>query len=445
MPKAMRSIGRGSLLAFAAVMSLAAGAHARNAQDLVLYRFAGGSDAAQPEAGLIADAAGNLYGTTSAGGGIGCGGSGCGTVFQLSPQQGGGWIETILHTFQGGTDGADPDAPLVADADGNLYGSTSLGGSDNCGSGSGCGTVFRLTLRKGAWTEAVLYSFTTKSRSSRGANSRGPEIVKPDVWAPNGVAFGNDGNLYGFASLGGRCDVMGFLESCYGGAFKLRKPSRSRGAWHESVIYRARNALASGPEGPPIFDSSGHLYGLAVSGNYGRVFALQPPSGKGMWTASTLYTFEGGSDGGYPAPGLVFDARGNLYGATAGYRSLAGNVFELTPEQPARWHETPLFTFANATDGSTPAAAPILAANGDIYGLTEAGGQNNLGVAYELAAQNGGWSETVLYSFAGGSDGATPEGSLLAADGTLYGVTLAGGNGGCFDDAGCGTVFAVAP
>lgn len=435
------SIGICSVLSMIAA-ALPADANTRTPQEQVLYRFGSGDDGAQPNAGLIADAAGNLYGTTSDGGGFGCGGSGCGTVFELSPQRGGGWTETVLHRFQGGTDGSYPNVPLVADASGNVYGTTSLGGSDNCGSGSGCGTVFEISPRKQGWKEFVLYSFTTKARANEHANRR-PQITKPDVWAPNGLLFGSDGNLYGFASLGGRCDQNGHLNACYGGAFELTKPSKPHGAWREDVIYRAKGLLNGGPEGPPVFDANGNLYGLGVGANYGSVFRLGPRSGKAEWSQSTLYTFQGGNDGGYPAPGLVLDASGNLYGATTGYQTLAGNVFELSPGQKHKWGETPLYTFTNTADGETPAAAPALGADGNFYGLTEAGGQDNLGVVYELSPQHGGWTETVLYSFAGGSDGATPQGTLLLSNGNLYGVTFSGGNGDCFDNEGCGTAFEV--
>ena len=343
------------------------------------------------------------------------------------------------------TDGADPDVTLIVDGAGNLYGTTSLGGSDNCGAGSGCGIVFEISPQKRGWKEKVLYSFTTKSRDDRDVTVQPPQITKPDVWAPNGVVFGSDGNLYGFAFLGGRCEQNGHLIACYGGGFELKKPSRPRGAWNEKVIYRVKDLANGGPEGPPIFDASGNLYGVTVGANYGSVFALQPPAAKGAWTESSLYTFQGGSDGGYPAPGLVFDASGNLYGATTGYNSLAGNVIELTPAQNGAWNETPLWTFTNSAEGSTPTAVPVLDAAGDFYGMTQAGGQNNLGVVYELSPQNGGWNETVLYSFAGGGDGATPQGTLLDSNGVMYGTTSAGGNGGCFDNAGCGTVFEVVP
>ncbi len=435
-------IGTGALVLMTAVAGLSGGAFAGTSQEQVLYRFAGGNDGAQPNAGLIADAAGNLYGTTSAGGGAGCGGSGCGTVFELSPGQGGGWSETVLWRFKGNTDGEYPDVPLIADGAGNLYGTTLEGGSDNCGAGSGCGTVFELSPGKQGWKENILYAFTTKAHAQRGAAPS--QVTTPDVWAPNGIVFGSDGNIYGLGALGGRCVQNGFLVACYGGGFVLEKPANQGGAWKEQVIYRVKNTQEGGPEGPPIFGADGHLYAVTTGAGYGSVFALAPRAGKKEWKEKTLYTFQGTSDGGYPAPGLILDASGNLYGATAGYQTLAGNVFELSAAKKGQWSEAPLYSFSNASGGATPAAAPVNA-NGTLYGVAEAGGQNNLGVAYALSPQNGGWSETVLYSFAGGSDGATPQGTLLSAGGNLYGITFAGGNGGCVNSQGCGTVFEVTP
>jgi uncharacterized repeat protein (TIGR03803 family) len=433
--------GFGTLVTFAALVRLAVPDCLAASQEQVLYRFTAGGDGAQPVAGLIADATGNLYGTTSAGGGTGCGGSGCGTVFELSPQKGGGWTETVLHSFLGGTDGEYPNVPLIIDAHGNLYGTTDEGGSDNCGAGSGCGTAFELSPQKNAWKETILYAFTTKAHDGRNESFQ-PQISKPDVWSPNGIVSGSDGKLYGFASLGGRCDQKGHLIACYGGGFDLKKTAD---AWNEKVIYRVKNELEGGPEGPPVFDASGNLYGVTTGANYGSVFALRPPTGKQLWKETTLYTFQGGSDGGYPAPGLVFDASGNLYGATTGYLSLAGNVFELAPGKKGKWTETPLYSFSNAASGETPAAVPALGTNGNLYGLTEAGGQNNFGVAYALVLQNGIWNETVLYSFASGNDGATPQGTLLVSNGNFFGVTYAGGNGGCYSSEGCGTVFEIMP
>jgi len=435
---------RNAIIAIAA-FALATGAPALAGapQEHVLYNFGGGSDGAQPNAGLIADSAGNLYGTTSAGGGTGCGGFGCGTVFELSPQEGGGWSETVLHAFTGGSDGEYPDVPLIADAAGNLYGTTTEGGSDNCGAGSGCGTAFELSPGKHGWMEKLLYAFTTKAHGRSSPGLRAPQPFYPDVWNPNGIVFDGSGNLYGLASLGGHCVQNGHLVACYGGGFELGKPAKKRGTWKEKVIYRVRDTLAAGPEGPPIFDGKGNLYGATTSANYGSVFELRP-SRKRNWRESALYTFQGGSDGGYPAPGLVSDANGNLYGATTGYLSLAGNVFELKRKK-GQWIEAPLYSFSNTADGETPAAAPAFDTNGNLYGVTEAGGQNGVGVVYELSAQGSGWSEKLLYSFAGGSDGATPEGTILVNSGNLYGITFAGGNGGCFNNQGCGTVFEVTP
>jgi uncharacterized repeat protein (TIGR03803 family) len=433
-------ISQVAIIACAAVLgsSLAAGA----GPEQVLYRFQAEADGAQPNAGLIADATGNLYGTTSAGGGAGCGGLGCGTAFELSRQQNGSWSETSLHGFQGGADGEYPNAPLIADGAGNLYGTTLEGGSDNCGAGSGCGTVFELSRGKHGWTEWVLYAFTTKAHEER---VHAPQTFRPDVWSPNGIVFDSAGNLDGFGSLGGRCVQNGHLIACYGGGFELARPAKHRGHWKEKVIYRVRDTLEGGPEGPPVFDAAGNVYGVTIGANYGSVFKLRPPSRNRNWREETLYTFAGGSDGGYPAPDLVTDASGNLYGATEGYQSLAGNVFELAPAKKGAWNETSLYSFANAADGETPAAAPILDSEGNLYGVTEAGGQNGFGVVYELSARESGWTETVLYSFAGASDGETPEGTVLLDTGNLFGITYAGGNGGCYGNEGCGTAFEVMP
>lgn len=162
----------------------------------ILYSFTNsGGDGATPLAGLIMDSAGNLYGTTSAGGGRDCRGTGCGTVFELSPTTGGAWTETILHTFSDtGTDGQTPEAPLVMDQDGNLYGTTYGGGGNSCSANSivmSCGTVFELSPSAGGvWNETILHAFTGQN----GRDGSNPE---------GGLIFGRNGLLYGSTFYGG--------------------------------------------------------------------------------------------------------------------------------------------------------------------------------------------------------------------------------------------------
>jgi uncharacterized repeat protein (TIGR03803 family) len=123
-------------------------------KEKVLHAFSGGSDGDGPESGLIADKTGNMYGTTVYGGGTGCqGGAGCGTVFEIAPDG----TETVLHAFTGGSDGANPMAGLIRDKAGNLYGTVEFGGqAGGCG-GSGCGTVYKLAP---GGTLSVLHTFT---------------------------------------------------------------------------------------------------------------------------------------------------------------------------------------------------------------------------------------------------------------------------------------------
>jgi len=138
-------------------------------QESVIYEFctqSGCTDGMYPESALIADQAGNFYGTTLEGGtGTACGpfGESCGVVFELSPKSGGGWTESVLYAFTGEADGGSPYNSLLMDSKGNLYGTTRIGGTPtgNC-PGSTCGTVFELSPPKkkgGAWKETVLYSF----------------------------------------------------------------------------------------------------------------------------------------------------------------------------------------------------------------------------------------------------------------------------------------------
>jgi uncharacterized protein YceK len=172
---------------------------------------------------LIADESGALYGTTALGGNSACSVLGCGTVFKLTPPSQGetAWTETVLYSFKGASDGANPFASLISGESGALYGTTLLGGSGNC-FGSECGTVFKLTPPaegETVWTETVLYSFNGGSdgnfpRASLIADERGA--------------------LYGTTSSGGGSNCPGFV--C-GTVFKLTPPAEGQTAWTETVLY----------------------------------------------------------------------------------------------------------------------------------------------------------------------------------------------------------------
>jgi uncharacterized repeat protein (TIGR03803 family) len=259
-----------------------------NWTETVLHTFAGCSDGASPLEGLILDARGNLYGTTLAGG-KGCN-SGNGIVFKLTPAKG-VWTETIIHRFQGGPgDGSQVFSSLTFDEEGNLYGTTSKGGPNECG------TVFKLKKAATGWKESVLHNFAC------GADGNFPVAA---------VTFDNNGNLYGTTEFGGIPKQDG-----YGIIFKL---SPTEKAWTETLLLRFANGNdGAEPAGQLVFDSRGHLFGTTYAGGkyaYGTVFALIRSNGR--WTERVLYSFTGGTDGGYPLAGVI-GMSGHLYGTTYG-------------------------------------------------------------------------------------------------------------------------------
>jgi uncharacterized repeat protein (TIGR03803 family) len=441
------SIGTAVLPGFLAILLLAGSVLAGGPKEHVLYRFNGGSDGNYPLASMTADKTGSLYGTTSLGGGSENCPSGCGTVFRLSPppKSGGAWTESVIYSFQGGNDGANPEAPLIADKAGNLYGTTSAGGNGNCDNTNmtGCGTVFELRRPAepgAAWTETVLDSFQGVPSGQGNGDA---------AW-PNSLVFDKAGNLYGMAYDGGYCYTDETGTYCYGAAFKLKKPSRFRGGWSEKVIYRF-----DGPSGAPasaIFDKAGNLYGTAGWGafGFGFVFRLKPPKKQGgVWRKASVYDFQGGSDGAFPQAGLVFDKAGNLYGASLGTGYGYSNIFQLSPTKGGTWSESVLYNFTEVSNGYVPTVGPILGKKGDLYGTTSEGGQFGKGVVFDLAppgTEADAWTENVLYSFRGGSDGFAPYGGLtFGKGGALYGTTPSGGNMTCGNGNGCGTVFKVVP
>jgi uncharacterized repeat protein (TIGR03803 family) len=363
-----------------------------------LYSFMGGTDGAHPEANLILDAAGNLYGTTVQGGGAPSCNTGCGTVFKVDTNG----KETVLYSFAFGTDGAFPTAGLIRDAAGNLYGTTVNGGT------SVAGTVFKVDT---TGKETVLNSF-----------AGGTDGAYPYA----GLIRDADGNLYGTTTEGGE-NSCGTL-SC-GVVFKVDATGK------ETVLYRFTGSPDGAyPYAALIPDASGNLYSTTQSGGTsgeGVVFELDS-TGK----ETVLYSFAGGTDGSFPQSGLVRDAAGNLYGTTyegGGGSNNAGTVFKVD----TTGKETVLYNFCSqqgCTDGAYPQAGVIQDAAGSLYGTTVAGGDTNCDAGYGCGTVfkvDTTGKETVLYSFTGGTDGANPLADLIQdANCNLYGTTDAGGANG---------------
>lgn len=330
----------------------------------ILYNFEAFPRGATPMSNLIADAAGNLCGTTLYGGpyqgGAGTGLNGLGTVFELSPASEGKWTEKVLYSFTGGNDGASPAAGLVLDTAGNLYGVTDY-------------TAFKLSPgQHGQWIESTIHTFT---------------------------GYPNDG---------------------------------------------------SAPAGNLIFDNAGNLYGTTVYGGNlpclhglgcGVAFELSPGS-NGNWTETILYNFQDSPDGAWPSGSLIFDSAGNLYGNTdsggvascEGLNWGCGTVFELSPNGNGTWTETVVHTF-DYSDGAYPQGTLVSDSAGNLYGTAQAGPgsgcyYSGCGVVFRLRPASGGWTYTILYSFEGGVDGAFPMAGVVLHSGRLYGTTQAGG-GSC--------------
>jgi hypothetical protein len=318
----------------------------------------------------------------------GCEREGCGVVYELSPLAAGGWKYTKLYTFTGGADGANPEAELVLDSSGNLYGTTLLGGSFTgfCAS-SGCGVVFKLSKGSGGtWTESVLYSFTG------GSDGALPE---------DALIFDSAGNLYGTANQGGNTTTCSLGTGGCGVVFKLAP--NSSGPWTESVLYSFSGADGVYPEGGVMFGASGNLYGGTYYGGYltecnnvgcGVIYELTP-TGSGPWTETVLNIFQdnprnpnnGGTGGSNSTAGLAFDSAGNIYGTafTGGSPNYNdGVVFKLSPSSGG-WTESVMQTFNN-TNGSNPFQGVILDSAGNIYGNTPFGGNNSCGcgVVFEI-------------------------------------------------------------
>jgi uncharacterized repeat protein (TIGR03803 family) len=382
-------------------------AKALGQQYQALYSFCSqGSclDGNQPRAGVIRDAAGNLYGTTFSGGS-----NGSGTVFKVDAAG----TETVLHSFceaAGCADGNYPSAGLVRDAAGNLYGTTSTGGANKGG------TVFKVDTDG---NETVVYSFCEATECTDGSNPGGRLLLDAS------------GNLYGTTTNGG--------THLFGTVFKVDSTGK------ETVLYSfcAAFPCADGrlPLAGLVSDTAGNLYGTTSQGGanlYGTVFKLDSAGNE-----TALYSFCSAAncaDGILPSGDLILDAAGNLYGTTSD--DLSGHSVLFKVDKTGT--ETVLHTFcsvANCADGDLPMGNLLQDTDGNLYGVTEKGGAERAGTLYKVDPAG---NETVIYSFCQSTgagaciNGSSPSGGLIQdASGNIYGTASSGGA------KGAGAVFSL--
>ena len=411
-------------------------AHAQ--PETVLYNFCSQPncvDGENPVSSLTSDGAGNFYGTTQLGGA-----NMNGTVYELSPSVGGGYSETVLYSFcslRYCTDGSSPDSYVTFDGHGNLYGTTYYGGLFASGPYSGYGLVFELSPKPGGgcpsgsnsgngWCETVLYSF----------------MSTPDGAFPfSGLTWDSNGDLYGTTYGGG---------SGTGTVYEL-SPHGSDG-WSEQVIYDR-----GGYAGLSI-DGSGSLYGADNLGN-GHVFKLSPKE-SGGWNASILHTFKGGpNDGSDPEGTPVLDSAGNVYGTTVsgGATKGLGMDWMLTPTPGEAGEYTEEILHSSVWNyGANPRAEFVFDSSGNMYSTVAFGVfrtpnredmpcYDGCGAVFELAVSGSGYEWTSLWSF-NGTDGGNPADALILEGGNLYGTTYGGGtSSNCPGAGGCGVAFQLNP
>jgi hypothetical protein len=440
-------------------------AAAQTATYTTLYSFRGGPDGFAPNGVTLAEN-GDLYGTTYTGGSNTCGPSThftCGTVFRLTPDNGGTWTKTVIFSFNG-ADGALPSLnwegvpgprPVLA-TNGALYGTTENGGQYDS-SGALGGTVFELTppsATGGAWTETVLYSFQNSLQAPHAPY--GGLLLMP-TGALAGTTFTNSFH-------------HGSVEG--GTVFELVPPTDSGGIWSENSLIDFETAGLGMWPAAGLVAFSGSLYGTLAEtnggGGCGSVYELSPPAVAGeAWEGGDIYNFGGPpSDGCEPIAPITIGPGGVLYGTTFDGGTASGcilkphtgcgAVFQLTPPSTpgGAWGETVIHVFTGANgDGAYPASALVLGKNGVLYGTTPFGGDATspcnffgaigCGIVYQLtppATPGGAWTESILHSFTGqNGDGSIPGPLTLSSDGVLYGPAQHGGT------ENAGAIFAVRP
>ncbi|HUO33235.1 MAG TPA: choice-of-anchor tandem repeat GloVer-containing protein [Bryobacteraceae bacterium] len=361
---------------------------------------------------------------------------GCLAAFVLpaSSQMPPGTLTTIWN-FSSSGESRQPDTGVIVGPNGVLYGTT-----------WGAANLFSLTpptKTGGSWTLKQLYAFPIVWIGREGFST-----------APNGLAMDSNGVIYGTNSSGGiltgPCSAP--LVGC-GSVFLLTPPPETGGEWTETTLYTFTGGDdGGGPAAGVTIGPGGVLYGTAElkgASSVGTAFSLTPPAAPGgAWVEATLHTFTGtaGTDGSAPTGALAIDGSGILYGTTCyGGAANRGTVFSLTPPAIAGgpWTETILYSFSGGTDGSVPDGGVVLGPSGVLYGSTRVGGANNGGAVYALtppSVSGGAWTEAVLYSFQTADSSVPDPGPLtFGPNGALYGTTYRGGAGHE------GTVFALTP
>ena len=408
----------------------------------VIHNFSGGTDGAQPYSGLTPDGAGNYYGTTFLGGNNhSCTQYGCGTVYRLSKKNG-AWVLTNLYTFEGGADGGLPKARVVFGPDGALYGTTFGGGSGICG-GTGCGIVFRLTPPASP-CHAVSCPWTETTLHAFNLD---------DGAAPGAgdLVFDHSGNIYGTTTRGGGNPAWGVV-------YKL---THVNGQWTETVLFNFDGYDQGGtPQGGVIFDNDGNLWGTTQFGGLnnlpefwgpGVIYELTP-NGTG-WTAQTIHEFRNDtSDGGLPQASLFLANDGSMYGtsSTGGaglcamdtYYTGCGSVFALFPGGYA-----PLFLgFTSGSENpslSGPTAPVTVDSNRNVYGTAWGAGEFGAGSIFKLTF--GSYTYSSLHDFTGESDGGNPSSNVVIdSNGHLLGTAVgSGGSPLCRVQGGCGVIWEI--
>jgi uncharacterized repeat protein (TIGR03803 family) len=413
-------------VALLALLSVAAGDfHPAQAQTYtVLHDFTDGTDGAIPEP-IIRDPQGNLYGTTKYGGIPTCGEDTCGTVYKVDSL--GNY--SVLYRFEGGSNGSNPDAGLVEDAVGNLYGTTQGNGFIG-----GDSVIFKLAPDGQETTLLV-------------ADLPGASALDSPL------AVDGQGNLYGMSPFGGEpnCGLVNNELGC-GTLFKLT-PNGNFTVLH---VFTGEDGIQ--PEGGVVLDGKGNLYGVAANG--GELSCDYPgwgqPFGKGCGTIykldsagklTVLHTFSGPVDGSDPL-GLIIDSAGNLYGITSSGGDIAGSyiygqgtVFKVD----ASGDFSVLFTFTPETTINSEYARHLIRdSKGNLYGLQQFNNCANHGGCLFRIDTNGNYTDLYDFQYQGeGSDGSQPMGVVFGSDDDVYGSMFIGGasNGGGDCTNGCGTVF----